>query len=62
MGILREARHKGTNGKPPTRFVLVLSPAGTVLVLVLESWKADLAGGLEYDSHSCAPCEELTGK
>ena len=43
----RQGRHRETNSKHPTRFVLVLSPAGTVLVL--ESSPANVAGGLEYE-------------
>ena len=48
-GMLRVAPHRGIESKHPTRFVLVLSPEGTVLVLVLESSAANVAGGLEYE-------------
>ena len=43
----RAGRHGETSSTHPTRFVLVLSPAGTVLVL--ESSPANVAGGLEYE-------------
>ena len=45
----KAGRHGEISSSHPTRFVLVLSPAGTVLVLVLESSPANLAGGPEYE-------------